>query len=235
MAGQPTQIPVIASAVPISTRSTQPYAVSAASARVSANYPVTVPAGATISLDAQGTNFYVIVTNGNLFIRPDNGVFSEYSQGTGENCGLFSRIELSNRNPYDVAALVFVGWDSFIDNRLIIAQGLTPNVALPTYSTPLTSNTVNINDLSGQPFLDINGKKWLALYRIAILVFNLDGSAVYLLQKKGATTVSGVATGAIYPLTPIRFDFSGDYCITTGSLGANINAVVSEIYSAIAA
>jgi hypothetical protein len=229
MAGQNSEIPVIRDATPLSTRNA---AVPALSSRVSAAYPAVIPAGQTISLNAPGTNFYVVTATANLSIRPENGVFSTYSQGTGENCDRFSYVEIRNDTAQSIVCLIFIGWENFIDNRLILNAATTPNVANPTYPLPNVSSTVNIPDLSGGSFTDINGKKWLATSRVCILVFNLDAGTTYLLQKADATTANGVAVGAIYPVTPIRFEFSGNYRITTGSGGANINAIVSEVYQA---
>ena len=231
MSNQQSDIPAITNATPLSTRGVKP--LPGLSYRVSASYPVVIPAGATISLAAPGNTFYLITATNNLFVRPENGVFSEYAQGTGENCEFFSRLEIENRSANNAVALIFVGWQNFIDNRLILASSSTPNVANPTYPTANASPTVNIPDLSGGSFNDLNGKKWLALNRVCILVFNLDAAANYLLQKASATNGSGVAAANCFPLTPLRFEFSGNYRITNGAGGANINAIVSEVYQAI--
>jgi len=73
--------------------------------------------------------------------------------------------------------------------------------------------------------------KWYAVNRVAILIFNPDAGVTLLLQKAGSVVANGPAIGIIYPTTSLRVDASGNYCLQLG--GANINAVVSEIYNAV--
>ena len=194
---------------------------------------IPVNAGATVRINSQGNQFYLVIATAPVNIRPDGGDFSLYQQGTGSrsNSANFAAVEIQNPNSVAVVISLWIGFDSFIDNRLIIANALTPQVAYPTQSAP-TATAVAINDLSGGVFTDINGAQWIALQRVAILIFNTDSATTLYLQKQGAATASGPAVGVIYPLTPIRFDFSGNYALSVG--GGTIPAIVSEIYIAVA-
>lgn len=148
-----------------------------------------------------------------------------------DDANAFTQVEFQNPTANAVVVSLFVGWQEFIDRTLIINNVTNPAVVNPTYPTPNTAASIAINDLSGQTFTDINGKKWIAISRVAILVFNTDTAATYLVQLKGAATSSGKAIAAVFPQTAVRLDVTGDYAMATG--GGNINAIVSEIYNAI--
>lgn len=200
-----------------------------------------IPAGTTanpavLPVPAAGTQFYVLFASAPIGIRPSGGIFDTYSQGTGLNLDIenqFNLLEVSNSNPFPIVFQIFVGFDSYIDNRLILANSLTPAVVYPTYSTASSATDIAINDLSGQAFVDINGKKWYAVQRAAILVFNPDTGVTLFVQAKGAATSSGPAVGVVYPQTSLNLPITGDYAISVG--GGAINAIVSEIYTALAA
>ena len=192
-----------------------------------------IAAGQVVRIQSAGNQFYLVVATAPVNIRPDGGDFSLYQQGTGSHSSLsdFKSLEVQNPNTVPVVISCWVGFDSFIDNRLIIANTLTPNVAKPTQTTP-TATAIDIPDVSGAIFSDINGNEWVAIQRTAILVFNTDSATTLYLQGAGASTASGPAVGVIYALTPVRFDFSGHYSISAG--GGTIPAIVSEIYIAVA-
>jgi hypothetical protein len=65
------------------------------------------------------------------------------------------------------------------------------------------------------------------------MISNTDTGVTLLLQESGSVVANGPAILAIPPETSIRYDTSGDYSLNNG--GAVINAIVSEIYSVIAA
>lgn len=191
------------------------------------------PVNNSLIITVPGTQFYFRVATGNILVRPRGGVFSAYGQGEGLNLArenAFAQLELKNPNNFPVVFELFIGFDGFIDNKLILAQSVFPNVPFPTNPTIAATN-VNINDLSGTGFTDINGGKWYAIFRVAIVISNTDGGVTLFLQKKGSIVANGPSIAAIFPLTSIRLDASGDYALNTG--GGVINALVSEIYSAI--
>lgn len=193
-----------------------------------------IAAGETKSFAATGTQFYVLVTSAPINIRPSKGSFNSYNVGQGldlDESNAFSALEVQNTTTNPIAVSIFVGFDSFIDNTLILNNASNPAVALPTAPIPNVAATININDISGTSFTDINGKKWIAVNRVAILIFNVDTAATYLIQLAGANTATGKAIAASFPLTGLRLDVTGNYAMATG--GGNINAIVSEIYNAI--
>lgn len=195
-----------------------------------------VQAGDTLPVPCNGTQFYVLFCSNTISIRPSGGVFNDYGQGTGLNLpdiNQFNLLEVKNNSASAIVFALFVGFDSFIDNRLILTDNLTPLVAFPTYPTANAANAIAINDLSGQPFTDINGKKWYGVSRQSILVFNPDTGVTLLLQAAGSAISSGPAVGIIYPQTSLNYPASGNYSISVG--GGNINAIVSEIYTALPA
>lgn len=204
--------------------------------RTSLTYTNVVPAGGTLEVPAAGTQFYLIFSTAALNIRPSGGVFSPYQQGTGlqlVEANAFNLIEVQNLNAGPVVFQLFIGFDQFIDNRLVLDQSLTPTVAYPTYPVASAGTAVAINDLSTLSFTDINGKKWFAIQRLSIIVCNPDTGVTLNLQKSAAATSNGPSIAVIYPQTSLNLPVSGNYSLSTG--GGAINAIVSELYQAIAA
>lgn len=202
--------------------------------RTSLFYQGVVAAGDTNTIPASGTQFYVTASNGEVFIRPAGGIFNGYVQGTGLQLleiNYFDLLEVRNENSFPVAYQLFVGFDQYIDRRIYLDNTNTPSVSFPTYPTPNSAPLVDITDRSGSAFNDINGNPFLALYREAIIISNTDTGVTLLLQKANSVIAGGPAIGAIFPQTSFRLETSGDYRLHLG--GANINAVVSEIYKSI--
>jgi len=203
----------------------------------SLRYVNVIAAGDTLQISCYGTQFYFRTATAELLVRPlPGGVFSQYGVGEGlqlDESNTFSMVEVQNANAFPVVFELFVGFQGFIDNKLIIASSLYPQVAYPTYPTPNAATSVAINDLSATKFADINGSEWYALARVAIIISNLDTGVTMLLQESGSLVANGPAVAGIQPATSLRYDSSGDFSLNIG--GAVINAVVSEIYTVIAA
>jgi hypothetical protein len=202
--------------------------------RGSLRYSNIVAANGSLQVPASGTEFYFRVATGTISARPSGGVYSDYSQGQGmrltdENA--FSMIELKNANAFPVVFELFIGFQGFIDNQLILALDTQKVVAKPTYDTASSAASVSITDISGQAFTDINGNEWYALQREAFYVFNPDAGVTLLVQEESSVVSNGPAIAVVYPLTSLRLPFSGNYRLHLG--GANINAIVSEGYLAI--
>lgn len=195
-----------------------------------------VPANSTLQVPATGTQFYVVIQSAPISVRPSGGVFNQYEQGTGlqlEEINAFQLLEVKNDNAFPVVFSLFVGFDQYIDNRLILTNTGQQLVAFPTYPVASVAAGVAINDLAGTKFADINGGQWYALSREAIYIFNPDAGVTLLLQESGSIVAGGPAVGIIYPLTSLRYAAQGDYSLSVG--GGNINAIVSELYNAIPA
>ncbi len=193
-----------------------------------------VPANSTLQVPGAGTQFYVVVQTAPIAIRPNGGVFNTYEQGTGlqlDEVNSFSFLEVKNDNAFPVVFSLFIGFDQYIDNRLILTNTGTRLVARPTYPTASAGTSVNINDIAGSQFTDINNHDWYALSREAIYISNLDPGVTLLLQKSGSIVSNGLAVMGIYPVTSLRSAASGDYSLSVG--GGAINAIVSELYNAI--
>lgn len=202
--------------------------------RTSIIYPCVVPAGATVPVPGAGTNFYVTVATAPVMIRPLGGVFNTYTNGKGlrlQTINAFSGLEIRNTNAYPVVVQLFIGFDEFIDNTLILANTGQQLVANPTYPTASAAAAVTINDISGTAFNDINGVAWYALQREAIYVSNIDSGVTLLLQKAASVVSNGPSVIAIFPTSNLRYAAAGNYSLSVG--GGNINAIVSELYQAI--
>lgn len=227
--------PPVSTAANMAITGIAPHGIRAKGSQILTNV---VAANSTLPLRVTGSQYYVLVASAAINIRPLSagsvGNFDSHTPGTGKEFGdtnEFEQIEIQNTNAFPVVFTIFVGWDGFIDKRLILATQQTPQVVYPTYPTPNAAAVVNITDKSGQTFQDINLGKWYALYRVAILIFNPDAGVTLLVQKAGSVVSNGPAIGIVYPTTSLRLDVQGNYCLNVG--GGNINAVVSEIYAAV--
>jgi hypothetical protein len=191
--------------------------------------------GDPLNIPTQGSQFYFRVCTGTLLVKESGGVYAPYGQGEGLNVSLdnaFDLLQLKNPNSFPVVFELFIGFSSFIDNKLILSSTVTPNVSYPTYPKASAAVKVNIPDLSGNAFKDINGKSWYAISRVAIFVSNIDSGVTLLLQEAETVIANDDAVLAIFPLTSIQYPVSGDYALSVG--GGNVNAIVSEIYQALA-
>lgn len=209
--------------------------------RVSNVYNVTVPAAVNgvpgvLPQVCTGTQFYVLYTSAPINIRPSKGSYNSYNTGQGlqlDDENAFTQVEFQNSTANPIVVSLFVGWQEFIDRTLILNNVTTPSVVNPTAPVPNVAAFIDIPDLSGTTFTDVNGKKWIAINRVAIIISNADTATSYLVQKYGSRVSNGNAIAIAYPSTALRLDISGNYTLATG--GANVNAVVSEIYNAIPA
>jgi hypothetical protein len=193
-----------------------------------------VPAGGTIPVPASGTTFYLLVATGTLQIRPSSGQFSPFNQGQGLRLleiNAFDLLELKNENSFTVVFSLFVGFDEFIDMTLITANTGVLSVTYPTYPVANSAAVVNIPDISGAEFQDINGTSWYALQRQSVNISNSDSGVTLSLLKANATGSGDPAVIQVFPQTSIAYPSQGDFRITTG--GGNINAIVSELYQSI--
>lgn len=200
----------------------------------SQRYVNIIAPGGTIQIPAAGTQFYFRTATTELQVRPSGGNFSAYQQGEGLNVArenAFTFLDIRNESAGTCIYELFIGFDGFIDNKLILSLTLNFNVLFPTYTTPNSAAVVTITDRAGTLITDINGKQWYAIQRIAILVFNPDTGVTLLVQQLGSVVANGPAVGVVYPQTTLRLDCVGSYTLHLG--GANINAVVSEIYNCI--
>jgi hypothetical protein len=195
-----------------------------------------IPAGQTLTYAVSGNNFYLIAATAPLAIRPAGGAFNHFTSGKGmvvDDQNLFNKLEVFNDSPYSVVFSLFVGFGGYIDNTLILNTQMK-QVVYPT--APLTSvgNLINIPDLTGQAFTDINGNPMLALSRTGIYVSNYDIASTYSLEalQPVQTLVANARAVAVAPGSDIVYPAAGNFRIWIPA--STINAVVSEIYSAIA-
>lgn len=194
-----------------------------------------IPANSGANLAVAGTSFYLLAATAIISIRPTGGAFNDYYPGTGQvlpDINAFANLDVYNNNNFPVAISLFIGFNGFIDNRVIISSGGVTNVAYPTYPLQVAANVIDIPDKTGQAIVDINGGLWYAVNRVSLTICNADTGVSYLLQKAGATAATDPAFAFIQPNTSYRESVAGNFRVSTWG-GANINAIVNEIYAAI--
>jgi hypothetical protein len=201
-------------------------------AQTSQTITVPVAAGTTSPVNLQGNRFYVIATNGPVNIKPysgaSSGAYNQFNtaQGTWGLANNFTNLELQNPNSFPIIVVLWVGFDDFRNDQLTLINSQFSQVAYPTYPVASAATTIAINDLSGTIFVDINGKQWGALQRMAIQIFNLATAVNYLVYKAGGSGVNPAIASCPARL-PISLPIQGNYAMASGSA---IDAIVSEIY-----
>lgn len=210
-------------------------------AQTSRQIPIQIPAATSLNGQVQpaeipitlaGSQFYLLVTSAPITIQAMRGgaigASNSYNTGQGQFVNnQFDSLIAKNYNLFAIVALVWVGFDEFIDNQLILNTNLTPLFTYATQSTPTATN-INIVDQSGQQITDINGSKFLAVSRQSIIISNVSTGTTILLQKFGSVVANGPSVLAVPPGLPLAHNSGGKFCLNVG--GGVIQAIVSETY-----
>jgi hypothetical protein len=192
--------------------------------------------GQNLTYAVSGSNFYLIASTAPLAIRPRGGLYNNFTTGKGQvvdEANLFNQLEVLNNTPNSVVFSLFVGFGGYIDNTLILNTSMRQAV-YPTAPVVSVGNIIKIPDLSGMPFVDINGNTMLALSRTGIYISNYDIASTYSLESLNPVQYSlpNSRVLAVAPQTDVVYPVAGDFRIWIPA--STINAVVSEVYSAIA-
>lgn len=188
-----------------------------------------IPANGTFPIFQAGTRFYIVLATGSLFVKPNSGSEAGYSQGTGlevDKNNAFKQIQIRNPNSFNVILQIFVGFGSYIDNRLIVTDPNVTTIAFPTSPVVNTSSNILIPDLSGNAISGPNGEAFLALNRVAIYIANVDLASTYSIKN----TLGTATFLSVQPKTNAVFPAQGNYSF---SGGGTINATVCELYNVV--
>jgi hypothetical protein len=192
-----------------------------------------ISAGGSVPYTIEGESFYMVAASAALNIRPAGGAWNPFVPGTGLKIpggGMFKFIEVQNPNNYPVSFSLFVGFGEYIDKRLISNSSFYfPTTRICYSPTPPVAGPINIPDLSGGAFYDLNGVQWLALYRIAAYFDNLDLNDNYIIQNAAS---SGAIAGTVFPQTTRTLASSGNFSLLNGA--GIVNCAVQELYMSIA-
>lgn len=212
--------------------------------QLAGSFANTIPANSTIPVSIQGSFFYMQACSAPVQIKAGGSDFEVYAPGTGYKMpdqpqpdgtkipGSFSLIQVRNPNNFPVAFAVFIGFGEYIDNRVILQQGLQFPIMKVTYSgTPAVAGPILIPDISGQAFNDENGVTWLAISRTVLYIDNLSTVSNLTLLNSTSAVINPGNCGTIFPSTTRTFPVSGGFSLNPG--GGPVQACVIEIYNAI--
>lgn len=215
--------------------------------KISRSIPVAIPAGSSINgqvspgqvqIMSAGTRFYVRACSAPILIQSQRagnaGSQNIFGAAQGQTVsGGFEQLNISNPSLLPIVALVWVGFEDFINDQLTLDNVSNPSIVWPTAPIPNIAATILIPDLSGTK-VTIDGKAWYLLSRQAVLVGNPDSGATFVLQGKAVPVTTAPFPGfPVYPLTSLNMPAAGNFSISAG--GGNINAYVNEIYTAFSA
>lgn len=196
-----------------------------------------IPAGASQYFPCDGEFFYFEAASGPINVAPDcaygKGVENPYGTGLGLRLDRINSFHgLQIRNP-DASNSVFfqmkVGFDAFIDNRLIYPDLLFKQITIQTYSTYRSAATsATVTDLSGTVITDNNGNQWYAVNRQLLCLFNNDSTEYWFLTNTADTKDEG----SLYAGHSIQLPVSGNFKVFQGgSHSSSVNGIITEIYN----
>lgn len=163
---------------------------SSATPQTSAVYSFIIAAGAEINVLVPGTAFYLYSCPAMLNVRPRGGQYNPYTQGTGlflRPNEAFPSVDVQNKNAQAIAFSIFVGWGSFIDNRLILSGSAVPVIdrISDLLSSAGSASPVTLASMASVVFLGAVPSS-LYISRKSFQVTNLDSSnSLYVLGSDG--------------------------------------------------
>ena len=176
------------------------------------------------------SQFYIVEASAQITItQSPGGVENPFSTNQKLICEKdFSLLTIKNYNSFPVALTIFVGTNDFTSYQFTLQNSNLPQRAYSTSPTPQGSALIAIPDLSGQAFIDASGASRIAVSRVAILIGNVDSSALLYLQGglTGSTNAGGIP---IFAQQLIQINASGNFFLTLNN-STLVNATVTEIY-----
>jgi len=221
-------------------------------------FSVLIGPGQTLQVPCAGTQFYVVATPGTVLINYGQG-FNPYGQGQGgKTAANISLLQIKNPASVQTVIQVFVGYDDYIDRRVI------PLSIQPGIPVVQTGKPVNIAGAFITDYLDLSGTvvtnpgdglQYFLVQRLSLTVCNVSFqtkvanpqqpmqiyvaagshlSSALLANLPSSDTSSNTYTTAIAPAV---FNFKGGFCIGTAFLSPGYTAnqlfTVSEVYQGI--
>lgn len=177
----------------------------------------TIAAGGIAPINAEGTNFHVVFSPVDLYIKLPEGPFGVYQQGGGiDNLpggDTFKRLEVRNPSLGAITVVIYVGGPLYRDSRSNIIEPDTLGIGQDLSAIPATSELV----LSGTPSGSLIRRK-------SIQVSNLDANLLLSIADASDFTILWV-----FPKTSIILPISKPVKIVNEN-GSSLAASVSEIW-----
>ena len=197
--------------------------------------------GQQVCLPVTGDTFYLSVVSGSagIGIKTDYGAENIFYAGTGLQIK-FDRAfnQLFLRNPNSVSSNVsiyfeiFIGFDGFIDNRVLLQQSQFSSIAVSVYDSNLATHpTIAIPDSSGTIITDTNGGSWFAVSREYVLISNTWSDAYTLLQNSAnSVTIAGIPPRSVGQF-PLAGAFAANFFNVDGGSRTYIGGTIVSIYA----
>jgi len=202
-----------------------------------------IPSSTTI--EVPGSYFYVKLTSAAIQIRLPGGSWSSYLTGDHiqvEKENAWQRLEIQNANPNPLAAAIFVGWDTFGTDRLILQSPENPQIIFPKYASSAglynaatglwdasgSAEYVDVVDLSGQLIVDTSGNQWLAIQRVGLIITNETNNWFPIIAYEARANGNEFTSCPTQQITLLPI--SGSVTIHPGT---DNTCKISEIYSVI--
>lgn len=86
----------------------------------------TIAAGGLMSINCYGNFYYFVEASGAISVRSNKSAWIPHNAGTGEQYpedNFFERLEIRNDGDEEVSITLFVGFDTYIDNRFTVIPG----------------------------------------------------------------------------------------------------------------
>lgn len=192
-------------------------------------YENTLAAGASYPVPATGNTFYIFASNGTISIKPNNGFFVDYVQGTGllqKGGNAFNQLQITNSTASAVTFVLIVGFDEFIDKRVILVNGpLT--AAIPVQNALTKAIGSGLFAIPATTIIPFPGNANGSTARKAFVVANTDvANAIYVLDA------ANVVCGIVFPSSSWSIECAGELGVYNPNGGTINNVAVTEIYYA---
>lgn len=177
------------------------------------------------SVNAEGTNFWIVFAPVPVQIMYPGGEFGIYEQGSGldnlPNGETFKRLTVRNPSLGAIAVVIYVGGPLYRDSRLSIMEMRT-RLAAWSDTQLLAAETATFNGVTPA---DGGNAGYIDLKRQSILVTNLDQ-----LLNLEILDAAGTACGVIFPSKQIILPVSEGITIKNAN-GSAVSCFIAEIWS----
>ena len=187
------------------------------SAAVSNFTTISIPAGAVIPINAEGSNFHVVYAAADIQIKWTGGEFGTYQQGAGmdllPNGMTFRRLEVRNPNAGTILVTIYVGGPLYRDSRANVIEPKTRAIGWAGTQIDATDGETFAGTPSG-----------LLIRRKSIQVTNLDTSLDLQIRDGDGNVVL-----TVFPRTSITLPISEEIEVYNQN-GSAVACNISEIW-----
>jgi hypothetical protein len=167
---------------------------------------LTIAAGASETIRATGSRFYVCESPVRLRIKADQGSAADYGQGCGLSCtdgAFFECLEVANPAQTEVGIVLYVGFADYVDQRSEVMEPpsrfVAHEVAIPANSGYAIPANLQANDIRRKAVVVSNGDAT----SLRLLIRDIAGKAGCLVESKETAVLEVSGFVEVYNPNPV--------------------------------